>query len=62
MNKYKVSMRSKPGMYEQYSGDVEVMAEDEDAAVEAAFRKLKNGNFPDRNRSMWAIESVTRVY
>ena len=62
MNKYKVSMRSKPGMYEQYSGDVEVMAEDEDAAVEAAFRKLKNGNFPDRNRSMWTVESVTRVY
>ncbi len=49
-------------MYEQYSGDVEVMAEDEDAAVEAAFRKLKNGNFPDRNRSMWTIESVTRIY
>jgi len=62
MSKYKVSMRSKPGMYEQYSGDVEVTANDDDAAVEAAFRKLKAGTFPDRNRSMWTVESVTRIY
>ncbi len=62
MGKYKVSMRSKPGMYEQYSGDVEVTAEDDNAAVEAAFRKLKAGTFPDRNRDMWTVESVTRVY
>lgn len=62
MNKYKVSMRSKPGMYEQYSGDVEVMAENDDAAVEAAFTKLKRDTFPDRNRSMWTVEKVSRIY
>jgi hypothetical protein len=62
MNKYKVSMRSKPGMYEQYSGDVEVMAENDDAAVEAAFAKLKRDTFPDRNRGMWTVEEVSRIY
>ncbi len=62
MNKYKVFIRSRPGMYEQYSGTVEVVAENEDDAVDAAFRKLKAGAFPDRNKDMWKLEEVTRVY
>jgi len=49
-------------MYEQYSGDVEVMAENDDAAVEAAFAKLKRDTFPDRNRGMWTVEEVSRIY
>ncbi len=49
-------------MYEQYSGTVEVTAENEDDAVDAAFRKLKAGAFPDRNKDMWKLEEVTRVY
>ncbi len=62
MNKYRVAIRSRPGFYEQYSGDVEVVAENEDAAVDAAFRKLKSGSFPDRNKDMWKVEEVARVY
>lgn len=62
MNKYKVFIRSRPGFYEQYSGTVEVVAEDDDAAVDAAFRKLKAGSFPDRNKDMWKVEQVDRVY
>lgn len=62
MNKYKVFIRSRPGFYEQYSGTVEVTAENEDDAVDAAFRKLKAGAFPDRNKDMWKLEEVTRVY
>ncbi len=62
MNKYKVFIRSRPGMYEQYSGTVEVVAENEDDAVDAAFRKLKAGAFPDRNKDMWKLEEVTRVF
>lgn len=53
-------MRSKPGFYEQYNGTVTVQAENDEQAVDAALRKLKNGVFPDRNREMWVVESVTR--
>jgi len=60
LNTYDVSMRSKPGMYEQYNGIVTVQAENDEQAIEAALLKLKNGVFPDRNREMWKVESVTR--
>ncbi len=62
MNTYEVAMRSKPGPVEQYNGIVTVQAENDDEAIEAAFRKLKNGAFPDRNRGMWTVDSVTRRY
>jgi hypothetical protein len=58
MMRYVVHMRSKPGMYEQYRGVVEVNAPDAAAAIEAAFRKLKRGAFPDRTRDMWIVEDV----
>jgi hypothetical protein len=62
MNKYKVLIASRPGFYEQYSGTVEVTAENEDAAVDAAFRKLKSGSFPDRNKDMWKVKEVARIF
>lgn len=62
MKKYKVELRSKPGMYEQYEGTVEVSAADDTHAIEMAFRKLKRGAFPDRSRSMWKVISVTRIF
>jgi len=62
MNKYRVSIASRPGFYEQYSGIVEVNAENEDAAIDVAFRKLKAGAFPDRNKDMWKVHEVARVY
>jgi hypothetical protein len=52
-------MVSVPGMYEQYSGYVSVVAEDEKSAEDLAYIKLKR-NFPERNRGMWVIERIQR--
>jgi len=62
MHTYEVAMRSKPGPVEQYNGIVTVFAESEEDAIEAAYRKLKRGAFPDRNRGMWTVDAVTRRY
>ena len=57
---YRVWLRSKPGMYEQYNGKVDVTAFDEDSAVETALCKLRNTSFPDRTADMWIIEKIER--
>lgn len=62
MKKFKVFLRSRPGMYAQYDGAVTVFADDEDEAVDRALDKLKRGSFPDRDRSMWKVEKVERVW
>lgn len=59
---YRVHLRSVPGFYEQYSGSVEVMACDDEDAVEQALAKLKRGAFPDRSRSMWKVDKVERAF
>lgn len=59
--RYSVHMSSVPGFYAQYEGDVKVWAEDEDQAIERAFRELKRGAFPDRGRSMWKVGKVERI-
>ena len=56
--KYKVSLHSKPGVWEYYEGDVSVKAEDEVDAIEAALTKLKRTSFPDRPRSSWVVDAV----
>ena len=56
--KYIVWMRSKPGMYEQYNGKVEVWAKNEKEAIENAHAKLRRGAFPDRNSGMWNIDKI----
>ena len=60
--KYKVKMQSRPGFYAQYGGYVTVYANNEEEAVDAAFRELKRGAFPDRGRSMWRVEEVKRAW
>lgn len=60
--KYRVWLKSVPGFYEQYSGKVEVYADDDDDAIERALNKLKRGSFPDRSRDMWRVEKVERVF
>lgn len=55
---YTVHMRSRPGMFEQYAGAVEVVASDPEDAVDKAFAKLKRGAFPERSRDMWIVEKV----
>jgi hypothetical protein len=59
-NRYSVELRSVPGFYEQYSPTVDVWAEDDTQAIEQAFKELQRGAFPDRDRSMWRVLSVTR--
>ena len=61
MIRYNVWIRSVPGFYAQYDGKVPVYAENEDEAVERAFRELKRTSFPDRSRDMWRVERVERV-
>lgn len=62
MNKYIVRLTSKPGFYSQYTGNVEVYANNDEEAVDNAFSKLKRGSFPDRDRNMWRVLSVSRNY
>ena len=59
---YAVHMASVPGFYAQYDGEVKVWAEDEEQAVERAFRELKRGAFSDRSRSMWRVNKVERLF
>ena len=61
LNKYSVWLRSRPGFYERYDGKVDVWAENDDDAIERAFRELKRGAFPDRSRDMWRVDRVERI-
>ncbi len=61
LSRYRVYLRSTPGFYEQYNGYTEVFAENEDQAIERAFRELRRTAFPDRGPSMWKTEKVERV-
>ena len=56
-------LRSKPGMYEQYDGyvDVYVTSLDWDEIFDAACAKLKRIAFPDRNKSMWKMERYEQI-
>lgn len=56
LKRYAVTLKSVPGFYAQYGpADVFVFAEDEEAAIDRAFRELKRGAFPDRSRDMWRV-------
>ena len=61
LKQYSVWLRSRPGFYEQYDGKVDVWAENDDDAIERAFRELKRGTFPDRSRDMWRVDRVERI-
>lgn len=58
LRRYRVSLHSKPGIWEYYDGDVSVQAEDEVEAIDAALSKLKQTSFPDRPRSSWVVDAV----
>jgi hypothetical protein len=51
-------MHTRPGMYAQYSGHVDVLAENDEDARELALDKLKRTSFPDYSRDMWKIDRV----
>ena len=62
MKKYRVWIKSKAGFVAQYSGKVDVLATDDDDAIDRAMARLKYGAFPDRDRSMWIVERVERIF
>ena len=47
MTQYRVYLRTRAGMYTQYDGYVDVVAEDEEQAADRAIDKLKRTSFPD---------------
>lgn len=58
MLKCKVYIKSKPGLFEQYNGHVDVAVHSVPDAFKAACEKLRNGNFPDRTDDMWTLVRV----
>lgn len=62
MKKWRVWLKSRPGFFAQYDGKIDVVAETDDDAVERALDRLKSGAFPDRDRSMWIVERVERLW
>lgn len=60
---YRVYLHStpSPGM-EYYDGYVDVVADDEEQAVDRAMDKLSRTSFPDRNRSCWRVDRVERIH
>jgi hypothetical protein len=59
LSNYRVWLRSKPGMYEQYGGYVDVVAPNAKQAEEAAFAKLRR-TYPNRSRGMWVVKKIER--
>lgn len=55
---FRVWLRSKPSFETHYDGYVDVFADDDDGAREAAFRKLQRGAFPERPRDAWIVVKV----
>jgi hypothetical protein len=59
--RYKVWLRSTPGMWERYEGSVEVSAESDQEAEKAALNQLAARAFRGRGRDAWIVEKVERV-
>lgn len=58
VKRYRVTLRSAPGMWARYEGYVDVVArEDEDIAAKAC-AKLRRTAFPDRPASAWVIATI----
>lgn len=63
---YLVKLRSKPGMYAQYSKQVVVTVDDDYDGHEheifmKAVQKVNRGEFSDRPASMWLLENMERI-
>lgn len=59
---FKVTLRSAPGMWAQYEGDVQVFSENEDTAFADAVRKLARSSFPDRpSLTSWICQHIERI-
>jgi hypothetical protein len=60
--KFVVSLKSTPGFYAQYAGEVTVWAKDESDAISEALLQLRRGTFKDRSNDMWKVTEVRRSY
>lgn len=57
-NQYRVYVRSKPGMYAQYDGYVDVWVREDQDIFDQAVRELRRTSFPDRSRDMWRLDRI----
>lgn len=60
MYKYRVYLRSKPGMWASYNGHVDVHAVTDQEAERAAINRLARGVFKDRGFGAWIVDKVER--
>lgn len=59
LHKFRVYVRSAPGMWETYSGHVDVWAADQQDAFERSVRELGRTSFPDRRHcDAWVFEKA----
>lgn len=63
LRRYRVWMRSTPGMYAQYDGHVDVTTRDDDSygIFMAAVRELRLTSFPDRGAGCWKLERFEAI-
>ena len=61
--RYRVEMVSRPGMYAQYDGYVEVLCESDDPQdiFYAAVRELRRTAFSDRGADCWCMNSYEQI-
>lgn len=61
--RYRVTLRSVPGMYAQYDGDVTCWSADDDPEeiFAAAVRELRRTSFPERTRDFWRMVHYVRL-
>ena len=58
LSKYRVWMHSAPGMWERYSGYVDVWATDSEQAQTKARARLKRESFSDRPSWAWVVDRI----
>jgi len=58
MNRYRVYLHSKPGMWEYYDGYVDVSASNIDEAKRLAKTKLSRTTFKSRGPNSWVVDSI----
>lgn len=56
--KFRVWLRSKPGMWATYDGYVDVTVDSQDDAFAAAVRELRAKSFPDRSLDAWTLDKI----
>lgn len=63
IRRYRVWLRSTPGMFAQYDGHVDVSTRDDDGygIFMAAVRQLRRTSFPERGPDAWKLERYEAI-